>query len=180
MDSKIPPPNLQPPEVLDCCRQQTSPYTFNFLYCCNKTMISVLTCISGKEFIVIVFRSRRIPIQQVCASSSARTNMEGFFSSSQCQFRVRPSSNSCKCLSCFVILLFWVKNCAHAVCFSSFFFTFFFFSFFCNGSWHHLMLMFQILWFNTQISRVYHHRIQCFLSNSELGFSNCQLKFVPN
>jgi hypothetical protein len=73
-----------------------------------------------------------------------------------------------------------VKNCAHAVCFSSFFFTFFFFSFFCNGSWHHLMLMFQILWFNTQISRVYHHRIQCFLSNSELGFSNCQLKFVPN
>jgi hypothetical protein len=44
-----------------------------------------------------------------------------------------------------------VKNCAHVVCFSSFFFTFFFFSFFCNGSRHHLMLMFQILWFNTEI-----------------------------
>jgi hypothetical protein len=46
-----------------------------------------------------------------------------------------------------------VKNCAHVVCFSSFFFTFFFFSFFCNGSRHHIMLMFQILWFNTQISK---------------------------
>lgn len=141
-----PPPNLQPCEVLDCCRQQTSACTFNFLYCCNKTTISVLTCISGKEF--IVFRSRRIPI--VCASSSARTNVEGFLSSSQCQFRVRPSSNSCKCLSCFVILLLWVKNCAHMVCFSLFFFFFFFF---CNGSWYHLMLMFQILRFNTQISK---------------------------
>ncbi len=163
MDGKLPPPNLQPPEVLDCCRQQTSPCTFNFLYCCNKTMNSVLTCISRKEF--IVFRSRRIPIQQVCASSSARTNMEGFLSSSQCQFRVRPSSNSCKCLSCFVILLFWVKNCAHVVCFSSFFFTFFFFSFFCNGSPHHLMLMFRFCGSTLRLVRDYHHRIQCFLSN---------------
>jgi hypothetical protein len=31
-----------------------------------------------------------------------------------------------------------------------------------------------------RLVRDYHHRIQCFLSNSELGFSNCQLKFVPN